>query len=442
VIFSIFGRKESAARRRDSNSPKKRADSVGGPVTSTPATTLFDQREIARRTAEKIDLIESQMDLAASPEASASGRKLSPISAKQATASQILEDAGTATAEEVLHYALLPVLQEAAVVYSTGQSDEAAMILWQAIKEDHLGRHTRYAWAMLFDLYQASGRRPEFESLGIVYASRSESSPPAWSDELAPSAASPNSSLAASTIVFPVRLGADAVKQVEQMQRAAVRGRAAAADFGKVVSVDAVGAGLLLNVLVDFRLNARQLTLSGLNALAVALSSSIESGRRDPSDACWLLKLETLRFLGMQQQFEDLAIDYCMTYEVSPPSWEALPPSVRLQGPAVKPAREATAAGHIGSPDGVFALAGEIDGRPEAVFKALREYANAHEDVVIDCRGLRRIDFAGAGEILNEAAALRGAGKSVAFRNLSCLVGCLMMVMGIQEKAELNLRIR
>jgi len=224
------------------------------------------------------------------------------------------------------------------------------------------------------------------------------------------------------------------------MQRAATRGRAAVADFAKVVSVDAVGAALLLDVLVDFRLNARQLTVSGVNALAAALTSSIESGRRDPSDACWLLKLETLRLLGLQQQFEDLAIDYCTTYEVSPPSWEALPASVRLRGPVVAPVGEALAADQSGSVDAPFGLSGEIDGRPEATFKALREYGNARDDVVIDCRRLRRIDFACAGEILNEAAALHRAGKSVAFRDLSCLVGCLMMVMGMHEVAELNLR--
>src|SRR5690606_34690348 len=81
---------------------------------------------------------------------------------------------------------LLPVFEEAAVLYSNGQSNEAAMILWQAIKENQLGQHTEQAWKMLFELYQAAGRRPEFESLAIDYASRFESSPPAWSDDLSP----------------------------------------------------------------------------------------------------------------------------------------------------------------------------------------------------------------------------------------------------------------
>src|SRR5690606_16421782 len=142
--------------------------------------------------------------------------------------SVILGDTHAEQAVEVLSSGLLPVFEEAAVLYSNGQSNEAAMILWQAIKENQLGQHTEQAWKMLFELYQAAGRRPEFESLAIDYASRFESSPPAWSDDLSPPPApAEKKALAASTIVFPLKLDAQAVKQVEQMQRAAQRNRPA-----------------------------------------------------------------------------------------------------------------------------------------------------------------------------------------------------------------------
>jgi len=59
---------------------------------------------------------------------------------------------------------------------------------------------------------------------------------------------------------------------------------------------------------------------------------------------------------------------------------------------------------------------------------------------VIDCRRLRRMDFVCAGEMLNEVAALRSAGKFLVFKDLTYLVACLMMVMGIHDLAELNLR--
>ncbi len=482
MIFSFFGKKEKrTVRRSDADTATQR----NGPAT-TASTTALNQREIARRTAAKIDEIESQMDLAiparvskpaAHPQsppdlmptvaarqlppsvheggmvmfpaarpaaapvpagpAEGAGSRLSLVPMGDPSTSVILGDTGAVHSVEVLSSGLLPVFEEASVLYANGQSNEAAMILWQAIKENQLGHHTEQAWKMLFELYQAAGRRPEFESLAIDYASRFESSPPAWADDLSPPAPVAAPAPAASAIQFPPRLDAQAIKQIEQMQRAAHRNRAADVDFSRVVAVDAVGADLLLRVLVDFRRNARQLTLSGVEALSAALTASIQMGRRDPSEACWLLKLEALRFLGEQQPFEDLAIDYCVTYEVSPPSWEPLPNTIRLQNAAPAPAGAAPETSLTGES---FPLDGEIDGRPEAIFKSLRSYAQSRAEVVIDCRRLRRMDFVCAGEMLNEVAALRGAGKVPVFRDLSYLVACLMMVMGIHDLAELNLR--
>lgn len=524
MIFSIFGKKEKATLRRRDSDPATTLR--GGPATSTATTTAINQREIARRTAEKIDLIESQMDLAiparvSKPEArqadalppaapkpappasideggmvmfpaarppsadkpaynfrsfdkpaeaqngspfgqfgrqgqsnghanghadghpnghgaaAAAGKGLSLLPTQDPSTSAILGDTGALHSVEVLSSGLLPVFEEAAVLYSNGQANESAMILWQAIKVNQLGSQTEQAWKMLFELYLASGRRPEFESLAIDYASRFESSPPAWSDDLSPPAAVDARALAASTIVFPLRVDAQVVKQIEQMQRAAQRDRPAEVDFSKVATVDAVGAGLLLRTLVDFRRNSRRLTLSGVEALRAALASCIQSGRRDPSDACWLLKLETLRFLGEQQQFEDLAIEYCVTYEVSPPSWEPLPKSIGLHNAGVAAGDESKRVAFL---DDAFALEGEMDGRPEVLFKSLREFAQSHSEIVIDCRRLRRMDFVCAGELLNEVASLRTAGKFLVFRELTYLVACLMMVMGIHDLAELNLR--
>ena len=89
----------------------------------------------------------------------------------------------------------------------------------------------------------------------------------------------------------------------------------------------------------------------------------------------------------------------------------------------------------------VSALEGEIDGRPRRTFKSLQGLARrCTPEIVIDCRRLRRMDFVCAGEMLNEVAALRSAGKFLVFKDLTYLVACLMMVMGIHDLAELNLR--
>ena len=55
-------------------------------------------------------------------------------------------------------------------------------------------------------------------------------------------------------------------------------------------------------------------------------------GERDTDPALWMLRLEALRLSNRPDQFDEAAIDYCVTYEVSPPSWERAKCRVRIGG--------------------------------------------------------------------------------------------------------------
>ncbi|MDP0995130.1 hypothetical protein, partial [Klebsiella pneumoniae] len=55
-------------------------------------------------------------------------------------------------------------------------------------------------------------------------------------------------------------------------------------------------------------------------------------GERDTDPALWMLRLEALRLVNRPDQFDEAAIDYCVTYEVSPPSWERAKCRVRVSG--------------------------------------------------------------------------------------------------------------
>ena len=57
------------------------------------------------------------------------------------------------------------------------------------------------------------------------------------------------------------------------------------------------------------------------DALGALLDSEIAAGR--PEDRpCWLLKLEICQLRGQLEVFEEMAINYAVTFEISPPSWE------------------------------------------------------------------------------------------------------------------------
>jgi anti-anti-sigma regulatory factor len=189
--------------------------------------------------------------------------------------------------------------------------------------------------------------------------------------------------------------------------------------------------------------------VQGAEALLDALARCTEPGRRDASEACWLLQLSLLRLLGRQQVFDDLSIDYCVTYEVSPPAWEPMPPSIRTTAAGTATAtaeadasfasRAAGDGGFSAGPEG-FALVGELAGRAQVALGALREYAADRAEVVIDCSRLRRLDFVAAGELLNEVVALRTGGKYLIFKDLNQVVAALLAVMGIPDLAEIRLR--
>ena len=163
-----------------------------------------------------------------------------------------------------------------------------------------------------------------------------------------------------------------------------------------------------------------------------------------------------LRLQGEQQAFEDLSIEYCVTYEVSPPSWEPVGPRLTLLGAdGAAPASDPAAGGAAPAPAAALAdpagqstsiegsalvLRGQVSGRMVTELGLLRAYAADRSEVVIDARGLKRLDFVAAGELLNEVVVLRSAGKPVLIIEPSFIVEALLVVMGIDELAEIRRR--
>jgi ABC-type transporter Mla MlaB component len=153
---------------------------------------------------------------------------------------------------------------------------------------------------------------------------------------------------------------------------------------------------------------------------------------------------------------EQVALDFCMVYELSPPSWEA---------PVCQCAHEMAVAGsdaraddadvpHFeGSRPSVFGLLsandaevvvldGEVLGDADGALVALRDGARGSHQLVVSCGQLIRVDFAAAGSILNWVANLESQGCHVQFQDLSRLVAAFFNVIGINDHASVVLRSR
>jgi anti-anti-sigma regulatory factor len=461
VVFSLFSRKDKLDPRKDPLAPRG----------AVAAPTLAAQREAARRTKEKIDQIESEMIAAEAvaragqsslPTKPAVGGALEPKASApvEGGTSLVLGDAADAMAIDVTGPALPPILEEAAILYSNGQTQPAAMVLRQSLDDPELGGFRMLAWLMLLDLHQCVGDRAGFDALALQYAARFESSPPGWSDALsaahAPAGAAPRATPAPSSRSLSLSGPIDASIAERARGFAEHVDGDAVLDCSQAASLDADGAQALLALLARIERARVGLTIHGAERLLALARSSIAPGRRDASDACWMLALQSLRLLGRQQDFDDLGIEYCVTYEVSPPSWEPPAASFRVPGPQESAAGQAPASPAPGAsgqlapapaparlpsaPNGAFVLQGDVLGRMQDELQALRGFASGRGDVVVDCRSLRRMEFVAAGDLLNEVATMRSAGRQVLFVEPNYLVYALMLVMGIHDLAEIRRR--
>lgn len=424
-LFGLFGKKDAQNPPGDNQAPRSR---------SPAAPDTEQQRQRSHRatdTARKIDAIESEMSSEFVPTHLLTGN------------SQALSDSGQpgnalpdlANSTDVLLGADLrgpglevnasqaaPVLEEAAILFANEQDAVAEQMLRMAIADDAEGGAE--AWLMLFDLFQATAREIDFEHLSIDYARRFETSPPAWRKTVA--AATGGRTLP--SVAFAGKLDAGIIKLVERVQKVAEEHQALRLEFGRVTEVAPVGCGLLLRLLK--KLQNHDVSVIGANELAARIRAIIEIGRRDETEAPWLLLLEILRLQNREHEFEETSIDYCITFEVSPPPFT--PPVHRSGVQQEEP--EDTASGTA------FLMPAVVDNRAEQLLAAIDSHALLHDPLVLDCSRLDRVDFSAAGQLLMGLAPLARNGKTIEMHNVSRLVIALFSMIGLAEIARLSPR--
>jgi anti-anti-sigma regulatory factor len=324
-----------------------------------------------------------------------------------------------------------PALEEAAILYANRQDAAAQSALEEAVQADEIPHQAaRQAWLMLFDLFENQGRRAEFEAAAIKYAIRFETSPPAVNDRSEVETAAPTRS---PQVALSGKLDAAAAKQFTKLRTIASKSRTLRIDLSKVERIAPEGSDELRTCLAALRKSGHSVALTGAEHAIALLQGQIETGRNDIPETYWLLLLDLYQELGMHDPFEEAALNYCITYEVSPPSWVEAPKG------AAKP-DTAPAAPSLETDDGALFLRGEIEGSADATFKGIGELAAEKNHVVIDVYHLKRMDFIAAGSLLNLSSALKSAGKSVELRSPSPLLATLFVTMGFTAYVKMARR--
>jgi len=370
--------------------------------------------------------------------------------------------AAPATAFEPEEFVHQPDLEEAAIRFANGDHAGAESGLLDVLAQHQQDEPEQQLeiWMTLFDLYRATGQHDRFDALAIDFAAQYSRSAPLWFSmpELLGMVAAPAPAAGAAEAAPAASMRRDfswnapptlAVSSVAALQASLARAASPwTLSWSRLTSIDEAAVPLLADLVSQWSDREGQLVFSGVEKLNALLDAKTQSGDRSNSPEWWRLRMAMMRLMGKPDEFELVALDYCVTYEVSPPSWVS-PRCGYSDNEGVSSGAAPLAAdsdfmasdlGELSAPaplesGPVAQLSGHIDGDATPLLQPFEAFLRPGVPLTIACDKLIRVDFAAAGSVLNWAAEQQGHGHVVQFHNLQRLVAIFFNVIGINEHA-------
>lgn len=321
---------------------------------------------------------------------------------------------------------LAPELEEAAVLYANGKVGEAATVLNRYLLE-HPDNRDPQPWYMLFDLYEATGQLTPFEDAAVDFAVKFERSPPTW----APRTQSQRQEAGAMPYMgFGARFGAADREQLKRFMLEAAGNPAVRVEVSRTPVPDEDYTCTILDCLVRLQEQGKVIHLvGGANLIGKLEALRVEDKLSEPG---WLLLLTLLQLEGDEGRFEDIALDYAVRFEVSPPSYS--PPKTLPVRPQPAPVAE---------PSGLtFSLKGVVGASGDPQLAELHRFCQDKPQVEIDLSQVIRIDFAAVGLLLDTLISLHEAGHKLLFKEGNELVNVLLNMIGAGQYASILGRTR
>ena len=338
---------------------------------------------------------------------------------------------------EEFHSATLPTAQEAAILYSAGFTDGAAYLLKTEIK-DPVGRNNKQAWLMLFDLYQESRNRVEFDALSMLFTVKFEQSPPVWADN-GDAANDPRRNQNRERKDFfglKPNAGGELAAEIEKFLVFAEGQGTVRLDVAKVTAINANEALLLANALTHLRKKHLPMWFNNFEGFEKVLRAAINEKSPQEQRSYWMLLFEMYILQGRTEEFEELGLEFAVAFEISPPSWEVYVNKIAQETakPAAAPAKSAAAPA---PPESGFELKGVISAAGANQIAELNSYAATRTEVPVDMGRVLRVEFGYAAAFFDVVKAIQLAGKRVILTNLNELNAGLLEAMGVNRYAIL-----
>jgi anti-anti-sigma regulatory factor len=366
-----------------------------------------------------------------------------------------------------------PLLEEAAIRFANGDDDGAEAALLEALRNpDPAINGNQMIWMTLFDLYRATDRQGSFESVSLDFANRFGRSAPLWVS-IPESARMHQPAVAESAREFTAHWKSPVV--VDTKNLVSLRAKLDKApqpwclNWVGLASVDTAALDSLLKLVTTWTDQTVKLRFTGAENLLLVLRAATVSGEQNVDPLWWKLRMQVLRIMHRPAEFEEVALDYCVTYEVSPPSWESAlcdfktdddatgvnaplsrPPTLVGESlsdgahstlpPADFTDHERIAMMALGNHVSAVDLSGHIMGDAVEMLDALNAKLENADLIVVLCARLVRLDFLAAGALLNWVSARQTEGRQVQFKDLHRLVAVFFNVIGINEHAKVTPR--
>ena len=351
---------------------------------------------------------------------------------------------------------LSAALENAALLHASGQSDVACTLLGGAISNDPLTRELPRAWHSQFDLLQRADDHAGFEQLALEYVTQFEASPPPWDDRRK---AVPKSQRTLSGYFAISQVN---VKTALEIPARAGRFASLKIDVSTVGIFEELGCRRMVDVLRRLRRQCYPVVFQGVENLKKQIGDKTRSGVAQ-NEGVWLLDLEVLQWSNDSRAFDERALEYAVTFEMSPPSWEPLAEdllqkiSASIAMPVATPAagvtntanarntanatnatnatNAATAANAAGpgrpAITEAFAMKGVLAGPTDPQMMAINAFAAERTWIPIDFTQVDRIDFVCAGSMQNMLSGLIASGKEVHVIGASPIVAALLLLIGL-----------
>lgn len=359
-----------------------------------------------------------------------------------------------------------PEIEEAAIRFANGDVAGAEAGLLELVRDGGSRHSDLDTWLTLFDLYRASHQQDKFDDAAIDFADLFGRSAPQWAlvTEVVAAGSAPAPLSAPAPVVSglfhwvcPSVIGTQSIAALNaSLQRNPAPWRI---DWRHLKTIEPAALPGLIDVLKRWGGQSGGVKFLGDDRLLAVLTERSPTDDRAADPQWWDARLALLRVLGEMDEFELVALNYCVTYEVSPPAWEEPAGSFNRmteEGQTVVPSDfgpdvgsdsvlEAAAAPAPGTPRvdeaGVLRsmLEGELVGTAESAIAPLADTQGV-STFELNCRKLLRVDFGAAGDLLNWAMQQKGDGRPVTFKQVNRLVAAFFGVIGIQDTARVLLR--